>query len=213
MSSPTPSQTEILQALRNEGTDALAQHFNQVRERLKQIVRFRMDYRLNGRVSESDVIQEAYVRAADRLDRFLEQEEPPPFFVWLRREVTQRLQEVHRFHFTSQQRDVRREASLPPATGSAETSLALAAHLVAQITSPSQCVERAEQIAHLESTLNGMDALDREVIALRHFEELSNQETAEVLNIAPAAASKRYLRALHRLRQIMLSLGGPDATA
>lgn len=212
MSDSLPPQAEILGSLRNEGTDALARHFHEVRERLKQIVRFRLDYRLRGRVSESDVIQEAYVRAAQRLDRFLQEEVPLPFFVWLRLEVTQKLQEIHRFHFSSQQRDVRREASLQAAPGSAETSLALAAHLVAQITSPSRLVERAEQIAHLEATLNGMEPLDREVIALRHFEELSNQETAEVLHIDPSAASKRYLRALQRLRQIMLAMGDSDGS-
>ena len=86
--------------------------------------------------------------------------------------------------------------------------MALAAHIVAQLTSPSRLMERAEQIAVLEKTLGGMNELDREVIALRHFEELSNIETARILEIEPAAASKRYLRALKRLRGIMESAKG-----
>jgi len=81
--------------------------------------------------------------------------------------------------------------------------MALAAHLVAQMTSISQLIEKSAKIAALEDTLNEMSELDREVIALRHFEELSNIETAEVLGIEPSAASKRYLRALKRLREIL----------
>eukprot|EP01047_Picozoa_sp_COSAG01_P116989 COSAG01_NODE_45658_length_407_cov_1.305195_2_plen_80_part_01 len=80
--------------------------------------------------------------------------------------------------------------------------MALAAHIVAQLTSPSRLIERAEQISILEKTLAEMNELDREVIALRHFEELSNIETAEILAIEPSAASKRYLRALKKLREI-----------
>ena len=81
--------------------------------------------------------------------------------------------------------------------------MCLAAHLIAQMTSPSQMFEKAEKIARLEKTLSEMNELDREIIALRHFEELSNIEAAEILSISPAAASKRYLRALKRLKEIM----------
>ena len=79
----------------------------------------------------------------------------------------------------------------------------LAAHIVAQMTSASKLFQKAQQIEALEKTLSGMNDLDREVIALRHFEELSNVETAKILDITPAAASKRYLRALTRLKEIM----------
>lgn len=205
-----PAQTEIVTALRNNGTDALAEFFEAVQPRLKRIVNFRLDYRLSGRVSESDVIQETYVRAAKRIDRFLEQEQSMPFFVWLRLEITQKLHEIHRFHLAAERRDVRKEMKLAPAPHHADTSMALAAHLVARMTSPSRIVERSEQIAALERSLNGMNELDREIIALRHFEELSNLETAEILKIQPAAASKRYLRALKRLKQIMQQAQATD---
>ena len=150
-----------------------------VQPRLKRIVHFRLDYRLNGRVSESDVIQETYVRAAQRLNSYLAKEDMP-FFVWLRLEISQKLHEIHRHHFGAEMRDVRKEMKLGDANNSEKTSLALAAHIVAQMTSPSRLVERAEQIAKLETTLNEMNELDREVIALRHFEELSNLETAKI---------------------------------
>lgn len=203
MTTELPSSDEIRQCLAATREEALADYFSVVRERLKRIVDFRLDYRLNGRVSQSDVLQDTYVRAAKRIDSFLDKPDMP-FFVWLRLEVNQRLLEVHRHHFGAEKRDVRREFSMQkPNACSGQTSVALAAHLVAQLTSPSQVVERAEQIRALEVSLNEMNELDREVIALRHFEELSNTETAEVLDINPAAASKRYLRALKRLREIM----------
>ena len=194
----------IVAALQEDREEALAKYFFAVEGRLKRIVNFRLDYRLGGRVSESDVIQETYVRAAKRIDSFL-QKDDMPFFVWLRLEVSQKLHEIHRHHFGAEKRDVRKEIKLGQNNDSGRTSMALAAHIVAQLTSPSRLIERAEQIAILEKTLGEMNELDREVIALRHFEELSNIETAKSLGIEPAAASKRYLRALKRLREIMES--------
>ena len=203
MTDALPEQNEILAALESEGEEALARFFEIAQPRLKRIVNFRLDYRLGGRVSESDVIQETYVRAAKRMEGYL-QKDDMPFFVWLRLEVSQKLHEIHRLHFGAEKRDVRKEMKLGANNNdSGKTSMALAAHIVAQMSSPSRLVEKAEQIAFLEKTLNEMNEMDREVIALRHFEELSNIETAEILNIDPSAASKRYLRALKRLREIM----------
>ena len=200
-----PEHDEVLRQLKSDREEALARFFSDVRERLARIVAFRLDYRLSGRVSESDVIQDTFVRAAQRIDSYLEKPDMP-FFVWLRLEANQRLHEIHRQHFGAEKRDVRREINLVTKPEGNQTSLALAAHLVAQMTSASQIIERAEQINRLEKTLNEMNELDREVIALRHFEELSNLETAEILDIEPAAASKRYIRALKRLKEIMESL-------
>jgi RNA polymerase sigma-70 factor (ECF subfamily) len=203
MNDALPEQNEILAALESEGEEALARFFEIAQPRLKRIVNFRLDYRLGGRVSESDVIQETYVRAAKRIDGYLKKDDMP-FFVWLRLEVSQKLHEIHRLHFGAEKRDVRKEMKLGANNNdSGKTSMALAAHIVAQMSSPSRLVEKAEQIAFLEKTLNEMNEMDREVIALRHFEELSNIETAEILDIDPSAASKRYLRALKRLREIM----------
>ncbi|MDG1875474.1 MAG: sigma-70 family RNA polymerase sigma factor [Mariniblastus sp.] len=204
MTEELPQRDEIVEALRAEREEALAKYFFAVQGRLKRIVNFRLDYRLGGRVSESDVIQETYVRAAKRIDSFLDKEDMP-FFVWLRLEVNQKLHEIHRHHFGAEKRDVRKEMKLGKANDSGKTSMQLAAHIVAKLTSPSRLIERAEQIAILEKTLGEMNELDREVIALRNFEELSNIETAKTLGIEPAAASKRYLRALKRLREIMES--------
>lgn len=202
MAQELPTRDEIVAALRADREEALAKYFFAVEARLKRVVNFRLDYRLGGRVSESDVIQETYVRAAKRIDSFLEKDDMP-FFVWLRLEVSQKLAEIHRHHFGAERRDVRKEVKLKGRLDSGKTSMALATHLVANLTSPSLMIQRAEQIAALEATLGEMNELDREVIALRNFEELSNIETAKALGIEPAAASKRYLRALKRLRDIM----------
>lgn len=195
-----PEQAELLQRLADDRDETFAEFFQVTQDRLKRIVQFRLDYRLRGRVSESDVIQETYVRAAKRLDRYVDNPEVP-FFVWLRSELHQKLIELHRMHFGAGKRDIRRERFIHHAN-TQQTSVALAAHLIGQMTSASQLLERAEQIESLQRSLEEMNEVDREVIALRHFEELSNVETAEILGIEPSAASKRYLRALKRMRQI-----------
>lgn len=208
MENGLPDHPEILRQLKTDREEALARFFSNVQDRLARVVAFRLDYRLGGRVSESDVVQDTFVRASQRIDSYLEKPDMP-FFVWLRLEANQRLHEIHRQHFGAEKRDVRREITLSQQKPQGnQTSLALAAHLVAQMTSASQIMERAEQINRLEHTLNEMNELDREVIALRHFEELTNVETAEILQIEPAAASKRYIRALKRLKEIMESLQG-----
>ncbi len=195
-----PDQDSLLSALKSNHEESFAEFFETARQRLARIVQFRLDYRLRGRVSESDVIQETYVRAVKRLDRYINQPEVP-FFVWLRSELHQKLIEVHRMHFGAEKRDVRKEQVVRRAN-TGQTSIALAAHLVGQMTSASQLLEQAEQIEALQVALDEMNEVDREVIALRHFEELSNVETAEILGIESSAASKRYLRALKRLREI-----------
>ena len=130
-------ESAINQALRERGDEALAEHFSAFQPRLKQIIRFRMDRRLLARVSESDVVQETYVRAAKRIDHFLEQPDLP-FFVWLRLEVQQKLHELHRFHLGAAKRDARAEVNLGSTKQNhGQTSMCLAQHLAAQITSPS----------------------------------------------------------------------------
>lgn len=202
MSQDLPEQTEIIEQLQSCREEALAELYQLVQERLRRVIDFRLDYRLAGRVSNSDVLQETYVRAAQRIDSYL-QKPDMPFFVWLRLEANQRLQEIHRFHFGAEKRDIRREVKLKNKQDQGNTSVQLAAHIVAQMTSASGVFQKAQQIEALEKTLSEMNETDREVIALRHFEELSNIETAKVLGIAPEAASKRYIRALKRLKEIM----------
>ena len=203
MTHELPEQSEIIQQLQSGREEALAELYLLVRERLRRVIDFRLDYRLGGRVSHSDVLQETYVRASQRIESYL-QKPDMPFFVWLRLEANQRMLEIHRFHFGAEKRDIRREVKLQnKQERQGNTSVQLAAHLVGQMTSASGVFEKARQIEALEKTLSEMNDTDREVIALRHFEELSNIEAAKVLGIAPEAASKRYIRALKRLKEIM----------
>lgn len=208
MTHVTDDQTEEqINQMRAGSTEALAAVFSRYRERLRRIVQFRIDYRLAGRVADSDVLQETFIAAVKRLEHFGKQTEMPAF-LWLRLLVGQQLVDLHRQHLQAEMRDVRKEVALPQPGASPHTSMAIAAQLAGKLTAASEVVARAERIEKLEQTLNQMDATDREVIALRHFEELSNIETAKVLGIEAAAASKRYIRAMARLAELLASIKG-----
>jgi RNA polymerase sigma-70 factor (ECF subfamily) len=131
-----------------------------------------------------------------------------PFFLWLRFLTSQKLLELHRHHLGAQARDAGREVSLHRGSLPGTSSAALAAQLLGHLTQPSQAAIRAEMKIRLQDALNSMDPLDREVLALRHFEHLSNAETAQTLGIGESAASKRYVRALRRLKEILTSTPG-----
>ena len=196
---------DLLARVRTGDQPALAELFARHKDKLRRMVQLRLDHRLTGRVSPSDVLQEAYIDALKRIDHYFEKPDQP-FFGWLRLVVGQRLADVHREHL-AQKRDVGHEVPInrgAPGTDSA----CLAACLLGSGTSPSHAAARTEAFSRLEQALEQMDALDREVLALRHFEELSNTDTAEILGIQPAAASKRYVRALARLKQILETIPG-----
>jgi RNA polymerase sigma-70 factor (ECF subfamily) len=201
---PDPAaEPELLDRLRAGDQAALAELYARYRDRLRRMVDVRLDRRLAGRVSASDVLQEAYIDALKRHPHFFAKPDQS-FFGWLRLVVGQRLTDVHREHLEARRRDARQEVPLA-APGS---SAVLAGWLAARLPSPSGVAQRHEWAARLEAALDALDPTDREVLALRHFEELSNADTAAVLGLQPAAASKRYVRALARLRTVMESLEG-----
>jgi len=142
------------------------------RERLRRMVAFRLDQRLQGRVDPSDVIQEAYLAALQHLAEYVRQP-PMPFFLWLRGITGNKLLEVHRHHLGTKMREAGREISIYRGTLPATTSAALAAQLLGHTTRPSEAAMRAEAKIRLQEALNSMDPLDQEVLALRHFEQLS----------------------------------------
>jgi len=187
--------------------EALAALFSQHWARLWRMVNFRMDRRLLGRVDADDVLQEAYLAAADRLQHYRDESSSSPF-IWLRLVVLQTLTDVHRHHLGAQMRDPDREIDLLSCRYPVSTTAALAAQLVGNVTSPSQAAARAETFDQVEQVIAAMDPLDREVLALRHFEELGNGEVAEVLGIQPKTASIRYIRAVKRLRAILTQMPG-----
>ncbi len=202
----TSSTIDLVSKLRQGEDDVLAELFARYRGRLKRLVEFRIDQRLKGRVDASDVLQEVYIDAFHRRHHFA-QKPSLSFFLWLREVTLQRLIDLHRRHVGAKMRDVRQEVSLEAKVGKA-TSASLAFQLVGHWASPSQIAMRAEALDQLQEALESMDPIDREVLALRHFEELTNNEIAELLGITKAGASNRYVRALSRLKDILESVPG-----
>lgn len=205
-----PAETDVavvalVSRLRGGDRGALAELFDKHRDKLRRMVQLRLDHRLAGRISASDVLQEAYIDALKRIDHYFDKPDQP-FFGWLRLVVGQRLADVHREHL-AQKRNASKDVTIDAGAPGAD-SACLAAYLLGNLTSPSHAASKNEAFAHLEEALAQMDSVDREVLALRHFEELSNGEAAEILGIQPAAASKRYVRALARLKQILETLPG-----
>jgi RNA polymerase sigma-70 factor (ECF subfamily) len=166
------------------------------------MVDLRLDGRLQARIDASDVIQDAYVDVVNRLEEYL-REPRLPLFLWLRLVVGERLLKLHRRHLGAQMRDAGLEVSLYRGALPAASSAALAAQLLGKETSPTRAAVRAERILRLQEALNALDPLDREVLSLRYFEELSLAETAQALGIQESAAAKRAIRALKRLKRIL----------
>jgi RNA polymerase sigma-70 factor (ECF subfamily) len=203
---PDSSETNSLRRLAAGGDSAsLGALFRRHEARLRRMVAFRLDARLQGRIDPSDVIQEVCLAAAKSLPDYLSRP-AMPFFLWLRGIAGNKLLELHRYHLGTPMRDARREVSLYRGSMPEATSAALAAQLMGRFNRPSEAAIRAEVKIRLQEALNQMDPIDREVLALRHFEQLGRAEAAEVLGIKEAAAGKRYLRALERLRDILADM-------
>jgi RNA polymerase sigma-70 factor, ECF subfamily len=188
----------------------LRELFSRHRDRLKRMVHLRLSRRLAGRVDDSDVLQEAYLEVSRRLSEYV-REPSLPFFLWLRRLTALKLAETHRRHLGTQLRDADREVTLHRGGLPLADSVSLAAQLLGTMTTPSQAAIKAETRLLVQETLNGMDPIDREVLALKHFEQLSTAEIAEVLGLSKAGAGSRYLRAIKRLREVLLRTPGFEA--
>jgi RNA polymerase sigma-70 factor (ECF subfamily) len=186
-------------------TELLTRH----RQRLHGMVAVRLDRRLRGRIDPSDVIQEASLAAHSRLKEYA-LNPTMPFYLWLRWITGQRLIDQHRHHLGAKGRSAGRELSLYHGAFPEATTADLAAHLLGRLSTPSQAVIRIEQKIRLQEALNSLDPTDREILALRHFEHLSNGEAAQVLGLDKSAASKRYARALVRLKDILVATLGTD---
>jgi RNA polymerase sigma-70 factor (ECF subfamily) len=207
MSTDPRSDDELLELARNGDEKALALLVERHRDRLERMVRLRMDRRLQGRVDPADVVQDAYLTVRGKFAQY-SADPRLPFFLWLRLEVGQKLLDVHRFHLGTQMRDAGQEVSLHRGALPQVTSLSLAEHLLGKLTSASQAAMRVELKLRVQEALNSMDPQDREVLILRHFEELTNAEAARVLGIKPTAAINRYVRALRRLKDVFQGMPG-----
>jgi RNA polymerase sigma-70 factor (ECF subfamily) len=203
-----PSETaSLIERLRSGDRRVLADLFQRHRDRLLRMVEMRIDARLHGRVDASDVLQDAFLDLAKQVDSYLN-DPRLPVFLWLRLVVGIRLAMIHRHHLGTLMRDAAREVSLYRDPLPQASSADLASMLLGRLTTPSHAAIRAEQILLVQEAVNALDPLDREVVALRHFEQLSRAETAVVLGMTEEAAAKRYIRALKKLKSILAAMPG-----
>ena len=207
MDNNSAESVDLIERARAGDRGALNALLTRHRDRLRRMVEMRLDTRLQARLDASDVVQEAFVEVAERLEEYL-CDPKLPLFLWLRLVVGERLLKLHRHHLGTQMRDAAREVSLYRGALPAASSAALAAQLLGRHTSPTQAAVRAERILRLQEALNALDPLDREILSLRHFEELTAAEAARVLGIEESAAAKRYFRALRRLKEVLAALPG-----
>jgi RNA polymerase sigma-70 factor (ECF subfamily) len=187
--------------------DAWCSLIERYKDRLRRMVTLRLHPRLQGRLDPSDVLQDTYLEASRQLSDYL-RNPVLPFFLWLRQLAGNRLFKLHRRHLTAQARNAGREVSLQKGGFPVASSAALAAQLLGPECRPSEAAVRAELKLRLQEALNVMDPLDREALVLRHFEQLTTAEAARVLEISEAAAGKRYLRAVVRLKDILAQMPG-----
>ena len=183
-----------------EEPSALGPLLESYRPRLRRMVSLRLDPRVRRRVDSSDILQEAFVEVTRRLDEY-EGDAGLSFFVWVRLVTGQKLVDLHRQHLGAEKRDVRRE--ILPAAPMPASSISLARAIIDHSPTPSQRLMREEQQERLRAALDGMKESDREILMLRHFERLSNEECAEVLGLTPSGAKLRHMRAATRLREVL----------
>jgi RNA polymerase sigma-70 factor (ECF subfamily) len=207
MTTSSGDHQELNRSLEKGDEQALGALFALHRERLWRMVNFRLDRRLRGRVDPDDVLQESYLAAAQRIEHYKDFDSKSPF-LWLRMVVSQTMIDVHRIHLGAQIRNADREIAIHGCSYTQTTSASLAVHLVGNLTSPSRAAVRGEMVEQVEQAIAEMDLIDQEVLALRHFEELTNIEVAEVLNTQQKAASIRYIRAVRRLKAILSQIPG-----
>ncbi len=202
-----PSVTEQVRRAAAGDREAWDDLLNAHRARLRKMVAVRLDHRLQARLDPSDVIQEAFVDATAGFAEFAARQEMP-FFLWLRWLTGIRLSTLHRKHLQYAIRNAVRDVPLGHAGAPCASSAILAAHLLGHDTSASAIAMRLERKARIQEAIEALEPLDREVLVLRHFEELTNIEVAQTLEIQEAAASKRYVRTLRRLKVALSAMPG-----
>jgi RNA polymerase sigma-70 factor (ECF subfamily) len=207
MTSDASETQALIRRIESGDEGALSELFLRYRDRLRRMVKLRLDRRLQGRLDASDVLQEAYLDVSKRAGEY--RANPTlPVFLWLRLITGQRLVALHRMHLGAQMRNAGQEVSLHRGSLPPASSISIAAMLLGRMTSPTRAARRVELQVRLQDVLNSMDPTDREVLILRHFEELGNSETAQVLGISKSAASSRYVRAVIRLKSALASMPG-----
>lgn len=193
---------ELLRQAKSGDESAVNQLMDRHRHSLRQMVRLRLDQRIQRRIDVSDVVQDILIEANRRLQRYLA-EPQLPFHLWLRQIARDRIIDAHRRHRTSLRRSVDREQSLAAPRGQDQSSMQLAAVLGDQRLTPAAAALQKEIVHRIEMAISQLEEKDAEMIIMRHYELLTNQEIAIALELTEPAASMRYLRAIRRLKSLI----------
>jgi RNA polymerase sigma-70 factor (ECF subfamily) len=183
----------------------LGELFARHRERLRKVIRLRLDWRLRGRVSSNAILDRVFEELCRRFNDYQDGDES--FFLWLRELTAVQIDTVHREQLGHRADETGKEIQLNRGSLPNVSAAAMAAQLLGD-RSATQAAARADMLRRLQGALNGMDALDREILALRNFEELTIDETAAVLGMTRSAATVRYLQAVKRLNEVLASIPG-----
>jgi RNA polymerase sigma-70 factor, ECF subfamily len=203
MFSDHPETQELLAQARQGRSDAVDRLLDAHREPLRRVIDLRLDPALAARVDASDIVQDVLLEAHRRLEEYL-RNPGMPFRLWLRHIAKDHVIDAHRRHRQAQRRSLDREQPLAPAVLADHSSFQLAAQLLDGERTPASAAIHRELQRKLDAAVAELDEDDREVVLLRHREQLSNQEVAAALGLTEAAASMRYLRAIRRLRTALL---------
>lgn len=199
---PEPFQTnELLQQATTGRAEAVNQLLDRHRAGLRRMIELRMDRRMARRVDASDVVQDVLLEAHTRLTQYLSQPDIP-FHLWLRQLAQDRIIDLHRRHH-AQRRDVDREQSMIAPRFGDQSSLDLVAQIQDGDLTPAAATMRREMEERFLEALDQLDEDDREIIHLRHTQQLGNQEAADFLGLTPAAAGMRHTRALRKLKEVL----------
>ncbi len=199
MGAEEPETVELLRRIGDGDEQALGRLLIRHRARLRRMVSVRMDSRLSGRIDPSDVVQDALMTASRKIDEFI-RDRPLPFYPWLRQLAWNRLTDLHRKHVHAQKRSLSREDAGFVAL-SDRSAMQLVDRLASSGSSPSRRVLRREIRDRVRKALDELAARDREILVLRHLEELSIGEIAAVIGLTEEATRKRQVRALERLQK------------
>jgi RNA polymerase sigma-70 factor, ECF subfamily len=200
---PTSDQTQdLLSGARGGDDHAVNKLLEKHREALRRMIDMRLDRRIRQRVDASDVVQEVLIDAHRRIKDYLSNP-AMPFHLWLRQMAQDRLIDAHRRHRDAARRSLDREQPLVIAGTDDRSTIELAAQLWDRELTPAAAATVRELQQRFAAAVEQLDEQDREVVLMRHFEQLSNGEVAEALGLTPPAASMRYLRAMRRLRELL----------
>jgi len=200
---PDTIETDVL--LKRAGqadAEAVERLWEQHREPLRRMIDLRLDHALGRRVDASDIVQDVLLKANQWLGEYLRKPDMP-FHLWLRQIARDQMIDQYRRHRVAARRTLEREQPLAAAEFADRSSLDLAAQLRDPSPTPLTAALRCELERRFHTALQQLDEQDREVILLRHFEQLSNSDLARVLGLTEAAAGMRHLRALRRLRLLL----------